>query len=226
MRCCWPNDLGALWWILIISMASSNKSVIDRKFWEQYPIRIIYVQWNESGRRHCGRCCPWFVTPPSDGGFSATTEAIVRVWLPHPSAHYRSISISKKLCIYIDIHMFLYYQGTSLNGKHPEQIQTNLHVSHNLHGIFGYIRHILFSFNLDCPGAKGLTILSLLPGCAALIQLGFLKPTGLYKGWKDLKSVFLYCLLGITWGDAAWNLQKTPVQPIREHISSTPVSQK
>lgn len=70
--------------------------------------------------------------------------------------------------------MSFYYQGTSLNGKHPEKIQTNLHTSHNLHGILAYSAWKMFSFNLDCPGAKGLTILSLLPGCVALIQLGFL----------------------------------------------------
>lgn len=39
------------------------------------------------------------------------------------------------------------------------------------HIILAYSAWKMFSFNLDCPGAKGLTILSLLPGCAALIAV-------------------------------------------------------
>ena len=204
---------------IIISIASSNKSVIDRTFWEEYRIRIIYVQLNKSVRRHCGRCYPWFVTPPSDGGFSATTEAIVRVWLPHPSARCRSISLLKK-CIYWHSYVFFYYQGTSLNGRHPEQIETNLHVSHSL--VYWHIRHMMFSFNLNCPGAKGLTILSLLPGCVALIQLGFLNLIAVAHIGLWLKAETCASLLiknYILGGKQPWT-SKTPVQPMTENIYS------
>lgn len=110
-----------------------------------YQICSMETWHAKSGRRHFGRCCPWFVTPPSNGGFSGTTEAIVRVWLPHPPGRYRSISILKRHAYILTFICFFLLSW--------------------------HMRHILFSFNLDCPGAKGLTILSLLPDCAALIQL-------------------------------------------------------
>lgn len=95
---------------------------------------------------------------------------------------------------------------------------------------------MLFSFNLDCPGAKGLTILSLLPDCAALIQLGDLS-FKVHSHWlgllwpiwdpKRLKSVFLCfsaLLLELLGGDAAWNLQNASATNHRGHLLNASIS--